>query len=129
MAYSASKAALNSVVKTMSKEFVGRGIRVNAILPGDVDTPMARAKSVLLGNDEATIQMDQRLGTIPVEQIVNQIDYLLSEKSAFMTGRLDRAHRHRANRPPDALEPPGRHPDARQHRRPRSALQPRPTGP
>ena len=88
MAYSASKAALNSVVKTMSKEFVGRGIRVNAILPGGVDTPMSHAKSAMLGNDESTIKMDQKLGTIPVNQIVNQVEYLLSEKSAFMTGEL-----------------------------------------
>ena len=88
VAYSASKAALNSAVKTMSKEFVGRGIRVNAILPGGVDTPLAQKKNMLLGKDEESIRLDQKLGTIPVEQIVNQVEYLLSEKAGYMTGEL-----------------------------------------
>ena len=48
VAYSASKAALNSAVKTISKEFIRRRIRVNAVLPAGVSTAMAAEKTSLL---------------------------------------------------------------------------------
>ena len=48
VSYSASKAALNAVVKTMAKEFIRRKIRVNAVLPAGVSTPMAEMKGELL---------------------------------------------------------------------------------
>ena len=51
--YSASKAALNAVVKTMAKEFIKRGILVNAILPAGVLTPMAAEKTPFTGGRSA----------------------------------------------------------------------------
>ncbi len=88
MAYSASKAALNSVVKTMAKEFIRRGIRVNAILPAGVDTPMARGKNRLLGKSAEDVKLDQPMGLIPVEHVVREVFYLLSEDAAYVTGEL-----------------------------------------
>ena len=94
MSYSASKAALNSVVKTMSKEFVRRRIRVNAILPGGVCTPMAEKKEALLSGveDEKAENTGQDkiqpLGMIPAEAIAEQVKYLLSDISSYMTGEL-----------------------------------------
>ena len=38
--YSATKAALRSLARTLSAELVGRGIRVNAISPGPIETPI-----------------------------------------------------------------------------------------
>lgn len=92
-AYSASKAALNSVVRTMSKEFVRRKIRVNAVLPGGVSTPMAQQKGMLLaglesGNETATAGNGQPLGMIPAAVVAEQIQYLLSDKAIYMTGEL-----------------------------------------
>lgn len=92
--YSASKAALNSYVKTLAKEFVRRKIRVNAVLPGGVSTPMAEEKGKLLGSmvesgksggDEAN---SQPFGMIPREIIASQVQFLLSDESAFTTGEL-----------------------------------------
>ena len=41
--YSATKAAVESMVRSMSKELAGRGVRVNAVAPGPVDTDLFRA--------------------------------------------------------------------------------------
>lgn len=92
-AYSASKAALNSVVKTMSKEFVRRKIRVNAVLPGGVNTPMAQQKGMLLDglkseDEAAAIREEQPLGMIPAAVIAEQVQYLLSDKAIYTTGEL-----------------------------------------
>lgn len=93
--YSASKAALNSVVKTMSKEFIRRKIRVNAILPAGVNTKMAEQKAALLQGIEnkteggaGSAREPQPLGIIPKEAIAEQAVYLLSCQSRFTTGEL-----------------------------------------
>ncbi len=91
--YSASKAALNAVVKTMAKEFARRRIRVNAILPGGVDTPMARKKIQTLGsfsteNNESDKESSQFLGIIPPEIIADNVANLLSSSGQFTTGEL-----------------------------------------
>lgn len=93
ISYSASKAALNSAVRTMAKEFVRRKIRVNAILPGGVSSPMATKKGALLvgvSSEEQTISTkdEQPLGMIPTEIIAEQVRYLLSDRSLFTTGEL-----------------------------------------
>ncbi len=92
VAYSASKAALNASVRTISKEFVRRRIRVNAIMPGGVSTRMAEQKGELLsGITEIKTQSDnnaQPFGIIPPESIVSVVGFLLSDESKYMTGEL-----------------------------------------
>lgn len=80
--YAASKSAINTAVKIMAKEFMKRKIRVNAILPAYVNTPMGPAE-----DDELYIQQ-QPLGIIKAEYIAYLVEYLLSEKSKYMTGTL-----------------------------------------
>lgn len=48
VAYNASKAGLNHFTRSVAVEFAGRGIRANAILPGIIDTPMARGSKAML---------------------------------------------------------------------------------
>lgn len=91
--YSASKAALNAVVKTMAKEFAHRRIRVNAILPSGVDTPMAAEKIALLSEiseiqGNGTHPTAQEFGLIPDWIIAENIKFLLSEASSYTTGEL-----------------------------------------
>lgn len=95
MAYTASKSALNSVVKTMAQEFSSRRIRVNAILPAGVSTPMAASKSQIMeGVASNTVEKEvqkvnrQFLGEIPAEIVAQNILFLLSEYSAYTTGEL-----------------------------------------
>lgn len=102
--YSASKAALNAVVKTMAKEFIKRGILVNAILPAGVLTPMAAAKiEALTGTAmdvSATIaqleqgppviaeQEAQPCGIILPSHIATIAAYLVSPENRYVTGAL-----------------------------------------
>ena len=90
VAYSASKAALNSSVKTISKEFCKRHIRVNAILPSGVDTDMAKKKIELIDNsvNSSAGEDPQPYGIISVDSVVRLIEFLLSESSNYMTGEL-----------------------------------------
>lgn len=83
--YAASKAALNASVKVMSKEFLKRKQRVNAILPAFVDTPMVTRMDELLNNLEDKIA-GQPLGLINPEHIAYLAEFLLSNKSAYITG-------------------------------------------
>ena len=85
LTYAASKAALNVTVGVMAKEFVRRKIRVNAILPNFVDTPMVRPKeSVLVGIDEKLEK--QPLGIISPLEVAYLAEFLLSDKSEKITG-------------------------------------------
>ncbi len=86
--YAASKAAVNSVVKTMSKEFMRRKLRVNAILPANVRTPMFMAGVNQIENYMETAEARQPLGFIDPEQIAYMAEFLLSDNSKYMTGEL-----------------------------------------
>lgn len=85
--YSMSKAALNTAVQTMAKEFAKRKVRVNAVLPAYVNTEMT------VGSDPvdsriALPQEKQPLGIIEPEYIAYMVEFLLSEKAQYMTGAL-----------------------------------------
>lgn len=86
--YAASKAALNSVIKTMSKEFMRRKIRVNAILPANVKTPMMMNTAQQIENYMEMAVARQPLGMIEPEYIGYMAEYLLSDLARFMTGEL-----------------------------------------
>ncbi len=91
--YSASKAALNSSVRSISKEFARRRIRVNAILPAGVKTPMAARKADLLAGihdraDNKTDNNPQPYGMIPAETVADLVSFLLSDQASYMTGEL-----------------------------------------
>jgi NAD(P)-dependent dehydrogenase (short-subunit alcohol dehydrogenase family) len=86
-AYSASKHGVIGLTKTAAIEEARRGIRVNAVLPGSVRTPMLEAFS---GSDPAVLeQMGKRspmgrLGEPP--EIAESIVWLLSDASGYVTG-------------------------------------------
>src|SRR5205814_6852325 len=62
-AYAASKGALLALTRAMALEFGGENIRVNAVLPGAVDTPMLHAGvSRTNGNGETTAKLVRGLG-------------------------------------------------------------------
>ena len=85
-AYAASKAGLIGLTQALAVEFGPRGIRVNAILPGGTDTPMARQMN---GTPEALAFVEslhalKRMAS-PDEQ-ARSVLYLASEASSFTTG-------------------------------------------
>ena len=81
MNYSASKASVNVAVQTMSKEFVKRRIRVNAVMPALVGTP-----AIFNDYNMADPDVDQPLGMIDAKYVAYVIGFLLSEKAAYITG-------------------------------------------
>lgn len=83
--YSASKAGLIALTKTMSKEYARKGIRINAIAPGFIKSPMTeKLGKDLIKNVENTISM-KRLGE--PEDVANIVSFLAGEKSGYMTGQ------------------------------------------
>lgn len=88
--YAASKAALRSLARTASGEWAGRGIRVNAISPGPVTTPIygklglpADALGAMAENIRTQVPMG-RFGT-PLE-VADVAVFLASDESSFMLG-------------------------------------------
>jgi len=84
--YGASKAALLSLTRTLSGELIGRGIRVNAISPGPISTPLYDK----LGLPPAALEglrgqvPAQRFGT--PDEIASAVVYLASDESGFAVG-------------------------------------------
>jgi len=82
--YGASKAALRSFARTWTNELAGRGIRVNALSPGPIDTPMFDAVT-----DEMRAQLT---GRIPLgrlghpEEVAAAALFLASDDSSFVAG-------------------------------------------
>ena len=95
-AYAASKGGLLALTRAMAIEFAADGIRVNAILPGAVDTPMLRAGlgrgHVAGGNVQERLEnLARRTVSGKVgrpEEIAHAIYFLADEQqSSFMTGQ------------------------------------------
>ena len=84
--YSASKAAVISLTRSLSVDYGHYGIRSNVICPGLIDTPMAdwiTHDEPALRNWEKTLSA-QRIGT--TQDIANAVSFLASENSSYMYG-------------------------------------------
>lgn len=90
--YAASKNAVNAYTKVLAREAEKRKIRVNAIAPALVDTDMTHQLCDVLEDFEETIITRQPFGIIPVEQIAYLAEFLLSDRSAYITGTIIPVH-------------------------------------
>lgn len=86
LVYSATKGAIISMTKTAAKELGPKGIRVNAIAPGMIDTDMMRS----VGEAHLQRHIDHipfgRLGR--PEEIADACVFLASDKSSYITGHI-----------------------------------------
>jgi NAD(P)-dependent dehydrogenase (short-subunit alcohol dehydrogenase family) len=81
--YSAAKGAVISLVRSMADELANDGIRINAVSPGQIDTPIiAAAKHALPGHFERRILLG-RFGE--PEEVARVIRFLLSEEASYIT--------------------------------------------
>ncbi len=83
--YSASKAALNAIVRSAAKELAPKRIRVNCIIPAYVRTPMLD-QAVDALTDLKQIEQKQFLGLIEPEEVGVMAAYLLSSAARSITG-------------------------------------------
>jgi 3-oxoacyl-[acyl-carrier protein] reductase len=84
--YVASKAGMIGLTKTVAKELGSRGITVNAVAPGFIDTDMTAALSDKAKEVMLSIIPLQRAGT--PQDVANAITFLASDSAAYITGQV-----------------------------------------
>ena len=91
--YSASKAAVLGMTKSISSDFVTQGIRCNAICPGTIQSPSLNQRITDLGGDfnevKAKFVARQPMGRLgEAEEVAALATYLASDDSGFTTGQF-----------------------------------------
>lgn len=112
-AYTATKGGMNTLTKSMALDYAPEGIRVNAVCPAGVWTPLLRewcAEQPNPADSAAYLDAIHPLGSCPGgDAIADACVYLLSDKARFVTGHLlhvsggaELGYRRPFPRPPDA---------------------------
>ncbi|MER3554178.1 MAG: short-chain dehydrogenase [Meiothermus sp.] len=90
-AYCASKGAVHNLTRALALEHAAEGIRINAVCPGEVNTPMIKSER----KEPVTPELMARLAaTVPMgrladpSEIAHMVLFLASEKASYMTGSL-----------------------------------------
>jgi len=84
--YSASKAGVIGLTKTIAREFAQRGINVNAIAPGYIQTPMTDGLPEKVKEELRRLIPMERLGQ--PEDVAQAVLFLVSEASSYITGQV-----------------------------------------
>jgi NAD(P)-dependent dehydrogenase (short-subunit alcohol dehydrogenase family) len=91
-AYAAAKAAVNQLTRSMALEYAGTGVRINAILAGLIDTPLAY-RELSDGQDVESVRVDRAaksptgaMGT--AQDVANAALFLACDESAYITAAL-----------------------------------------
>lgn len=83
--YAASKGALESATKSLAKELQKKGIRINTIVCGQIDTEAYQELMETKDGLDSVLER-QFMGLGKPQQVVDIITFMLSEKSAFISG-------------------------------------------
>ena len=86
-AYCASKGALSSLARAMAVELAPRGIRVNAVSPSNIKTPLFESITAMKSREDlAALERRQPFGFGSPADVAGPICFLVSSDSAFVTG-------------------------------------------
>lgn len=86
--YSASKAGIIGLTKSVAKELAGRGVTANAVAPGYIGTDMTNVLSDKVKDAMKAQIPAKRIGT--PEDVANVVAFLCSDESAYVTGEVIR---------------------------------------
>ncbi len=91
VAYCASKGAVHQITRAMALDYVKDGIRINAVCPGEVNTPMLASER----SEPVTPELLQRLAdTVPMGRLAEPVEiarvvlFLASDAASYMTGAM-----------------------------------------
>ncbi len=91
LAYCASKGAVHQITRAMALDHVKDGVRINAVCPGEVNTPMLASER----SEPVTPELMQKLAeTVPMGRLADPVEiarvvlFLASDAASYMTGSL-----------------------------------------
>lgn len=95
-AYSAAKGAVVALTRQLAADYAARGVRVNAVAPGAVRTPLSESQFRARAADEEGFQalLAQVIGRYPIarwgtaQEIAEVVLFLATDRSAWMTGQI-----------------------------------------
>ncbi|QXI26636.1 SDR family NAD(P)-dependent oxidoreductase [Pseudomonas vanderleydeniana] len=89
IAYNVTKAAVASFTQNLARDYAPQNIRVNAVCPGEIHTPMLEAGVLRSGRTIADLDRMVPLGRIgKPEEVAALVAFLASDEAAFMCGSL-----------------------------------------
>ena len=86
-AYIAAKAGVSALTRAAAREYIGEGVRINAISPGPADTPMSLRPGETADDRAARLKSTSPIGRVAtLDEVAGTITWLAGENAAYLVG-------------------------------------------